>query len=459
MKPGVHIGEYRIKEQIAVGGFGTVWKAEHVPSGRIAAIKVLHAYLVGTETLVKRFEREARAIALMSHRNIVGLYGQGRLEDGRPYLVMEHLQGVDLGAHIAMRGALLPGEILDILEQLGDALMAAHAQGIIHRDLKASNVFLSERDGALRVVLFDFGIAKLVDRSDSNLTASSSLVGSPACMSPEQILGHPVDARTDVYALGALTYQMLVGHPPFSGASPTAILTMHLDDDPPYPSLHGDVSPAFDDVVMKAMNKSPAERFPHVAEFLASFRAAVEASSAERPQAVPAMATAGETMLALGLYIDVGADPDALEEPEEALLDDLDAVVPEAIDLLVARGYLVAYERNTSALLVRPVAGEDTDEAALRREEIVAALDLHAALDARAGRHERVRVRVYLHRGEIVAAGADVLGGSLLDARDWARVVASSGVFASTAMLAGLDLATEPVAPSLARITLAHGRA
>ena len=439
MNVGAHIGEHVLEEQIAVGGFGTVWKARHRETGEVAAIKILHNYLLSQEILVKRFEREARAIALMHHPNIVELHNAGRLMDGRPYLVMELLRGVDLGAHITRCGTLPPREIAEILEQLGEALAAAHAQGIVHRDLKASNVFLEQRDETRRVVLFDFGIAKLLGDNAANLTKSSSLVGSPACMSPEQILGREVDPRTDIYALGSLTYQMLVGHPPFSGASPTAILTMHLDDYPPYPSLHGDVSPAFDRVIMKAMAKEPDDRFQDVAGFVQAFRAALDqaVTGVSSPQLIPPANLS--SVPAVALYIDVAARPEALEEPEDALLDDMESIVPQAGEYLEDRGYRVAYERGTSALFVRLYSAESLREVATRREEVLAAVRLYQELESRSGGDPAVQVRIYLHVGEVLIEGDEIESLVPLDVTDWTPAVSRSGVFAADSVLAGWD--------------------
>lgn len=449
MKPGDQIQDYTILAQIALGGFGTVWRAQHRHHGALAAIKILHGYLISSDVLVKRFEREARAIALMRHPNIVELLDAGRLEDGRPYLIMELLEGQDLGAHITRRGTLLARESLAILEQLGAALEAAHVNGIVHRDLKASNVFLSERDGGLRVVLFDFGIAKLLGRDSANLTRSSSLVGSPACMSPEQILGQEVDPRTDVYALGSLTYQMLVGHPPFSGASPTAILTMHLDDYPPYPSLHGDVSPAFDPVIMKAMSKEPERRYQNVSTFVEAFRAAVEQTNEAPPTARVETGVQAPTVPALVLYIDVGAEPQALEDPEDPLLDDMESIIPRAAESLEDRGYLVAYERGTSALFVRVFTAERLREPEIRRAEVLAAAQLFEELQGRPQRDADVRLRMYLHTGDVVVDGDDVESLLPLDATDWTPALYKSGVFAADDVLSDLDLSGDSAPAAL----------
>ena len=155
-----------------------------------------------------RFEREARSIAKLKHPNVVRLHEFGKLDNNRPYIVMELLHGPNLENHIKESGAIRPREILMILEQLCSALEVAHENGIIHRDLKASNVVLSQKDGIQRVVLLDFGIAKLLETGGPNLTASRVTIGSPVCMAPEQITGNTIDPRTDIYALGSLTFLM-----------------------------------------------------------------------------------------------------------------------------------------------------------------------------------------------------------------------------------------------------------
>lgn len=446
VKPGEQISCYTIEEQIAVGGFGTVWRGRDGETGRQVAIKVLHAHLISSEILALRLEREAGAIARLCHRNIVALESHGRLRDGRPYLVMEYLEGQDLGTHIALRGTLSPDRIVLILEQLGAALTAAHDEGIIHRDLKASNVILSERDDGLRVVLFDFGIAKLLDHQGPRLTLSSALLGSPACMSPEQILGLEVDERTDVYALGSLTYQMLVGHPPFSGAGATSLLTMHLEEYPPYPSQHGDIPPEFDAVVMKAMSKEPGARYATVAEMVAAFGAV------SRPEV---MAHLAAPRRALGLFVDVRADAEALAEPDDALLDDLETPVAEAARILASRGFVTALERGDSALFVALMPDEPGAARALCRREVNTALSILDVLRTRATRDARVTVHLYLHIGEVVFAERQVVSGDLLDTSSWAIPLpdrssahrADGVVLASIEVLQDLTLETRPIAP------------
>lgn len=458
----VSLEGYRIGEHIAVGGFGNVWRAEHIRSGRMVAIKVLHPHLISSEELVLRFGREALAIARMRHPNIVELCDHGRLGDGRPYLVTEYLSGADLSTHIALRGALAPDEVLRILEQLGRALAAAHTQGIVHRDVKASNVLLSNRDGGLRVVLLDFGVAKLLDDAGPRLTMSHVLVGSPSCMSPEQIQNHPVDARTDVYALGALTYHMLTGARLFASASPAEVVNMHLYVYPPLPSTQGDVPAAFDQVIMKALSKNAEDRHASAAAFVDAFRAALRESRAGVEQG----RTRPRTMPAVGIYVDVGAPPDLLDEPDDELLDDMEAIPLHAARYLESCGYWQAWERGNSSLFVQPLPVAAQFERPFRYRAVDAALALFEALLRRPSLDPRVEVTLHVHvsemrvQGDLTGAWAGALadiqieGGPLLDVGAWAPRGCGSGVLASTTVLQELSWASEevPCSPAVRRI-------
>ena len=284
------VGRYRVREELASGGFGVVHRGEHVELGHQAAIKILHAELASNDTLVRRFEREVEVMRLVNHPAIVEVLEVGRLEDGRPFFVMELLQGVTLQQHLRARGRLPVDEVLGILEPLCDALGAAHQKSVIHRDIKPSNVFLSVRDGGRRVVLLDFGVAKLLDAAGPGLTASRHAVGTFACMAPEQLLCGAVDARTDVYALGVLAYRMLTGYPPFDNAPYLVMHHMHLHARPPRPSSRAPVNPAFDEVILRALAKAPAARHATVAELLKELRFAAERGrTSGRPHAdIPA---------------------------------------------------------------------------------------------------------------------------------------------------------------------------
>lgn len=456
LDPGVRIDGYRIGERIAMGGFGNVWQAEHVASGRVVAIKVLHPHLISSEDLVLRFEREALAIARMRHPNIVELFDQGRLEDGRPYLVTEFLNGMELSTHIALRGALSPEDVLPILDQLGRALSAAHAQGIVHRDVKASNVILGNHEGSLRVVLLDFGVAKLLDDAGPRLTMSHMLVGSPSCMAPEQIQNCPLDARTDVYALGALAYHMLTGARLFASASPAEMINMHLYVYPPHPSALGDVPVAFDSVIMKALSKNPEDRFADAAAFVDAFRAALTHSLGGAASAVPR----ARSLPAVGICIDVQVDPAHLEEPDDALLDDMESVPMHAAQYLESHGFWQAWERGNASLFVQPLPVSPTVEAAIRRRVVDSALLLFDILLCRPTRDARVRVCLHVHAadmrvvGDLTGAWAGALadieieGGPLLDVAAWAPRSCGDGVLLSADALRGLQVPTEEIPSS-----------
>jgi serine/threonine protein kinase len=261
-------GAYRIGELLASGGFGAVYRAEHTSSGAAAAVKIMHAELSADRGAVGRFEREIEVMQRLRHPGVLEVFDRGRLPDGRPFLAMELLAGESLRAHLDARGRLEVAEALAILEPLADALGAAHARGVIHRDLKPSNVFLAEAGRRRRVVLLDFGVAKLLDAEGPALTRSGNVVGTTSCMAPEQILTRPIDVRSDVYALGVLAYRMLAGEPPFAARNLIALQQAHLYMTPRPPSAAGSPDPALDAPILRALAKEPPARQPSAAAFL-----------------------------------------------------------------------------------------------------------------------------------------------------------------------------------------------
>jgi serine/threonine-protein kinase len=433
---GTRIGDYELITQIARGGFGVVWRGRHLQSHQPVAVKIIRAELIASDELVLRLEREARAIALTRHPNVVELYDFGKLDDGRPYLVMEHVPGVDLDAYIRSRGALPPAEVLSILAPLGDALAAVHAQGIVHRDIKGSNIMLSVRGGARRVVLLDFGVAKLLEHRGQPITAPRCTVGTPQCMAPEQILGLPVDARTDVYALGSLAFQMLTGEAPFPGEDVT-VTNAHLIAERPRPSGRADITPAFDDVIVRAMNRFPEQRYDGAPAFVAAFRAALHAENALPP---------GRRRRAVGIYVDVQATSQGHGSTayDDAMLDDMESVVPHAWSYLRERGCLLAYENGNSALFVSPLAPDVELGASFRRESVDLATRLLQALQSRPGRIAQVAVSVHLHLGDIEIADDTVTGGPLLDLPLWvasvSNQISADILLGSAAVVANLDV-------------------
>src|SRR6267143_3515328 len=238
LAPGDRAGEYLILGTIASGGCGTVYTAEHRVLGRKAAVKVLHSQLATSPEMVERFVREARVVNRIRHPNIVDIYEFGELGDKRPYFVMELLEGTSLASIVEQRGRLTPAQALGYLEPVCDALKAAHAAGVVHRDLKASNVAVVKEGDPPRVKLLDFGIAKLVRTApgERGLTAVGQRIGTPYAMAPEQIRGGAIDTRVDIYALGVLLYQLLTGRYPFISGDPVEMERLHVEAPPPRPS-------------------------------------------------------------------------------------------------------------------------------------------------------------------------------------------------------------------------------
>ncbi len=258
--PGTRIGEYLVERRVARGGMGAIYAARHPVLGRPAAIKVIHPELTGDRGLLERFVREAQAICLIRHPNIVDVFSIGSLPDGRAYFVMDWLDGVSLAERLRQDGRLPLPEAAWILAETGQALAAAHAAGIVHRDLKPANIFLARQGQATRVVILDFGLAKLTGAA-REVTATGVLMGTPAYLAPEQAFTSQVDHRADIYALGVVAFEMLTGSRPFAGSSSESLVGKHVAAAPP-PILDqvADLPPPIAAVVTAMMAKDPAAR-------------------------------------------------------------------------------------------------------------------------------------------------------------------------------------------------------
>jgi len=255
-------GRYRLTSPLGAGGMGAVYRAIQDPLGREVAVKVLHAQLGQDAESRERFEREARALAKLNHANIVVLHDFGRADDDTLFLVMESVRGRSLRALLQTHGKLPWERAARLCEQVARGLRAAHAAGVIHADLKPENVVLHRPVGeAEQAKLLDFGLARLSESGDSDVTVAGAIVGTPRYLSPERIQGVRDDPRSDLYALGVTLFEMLVGHAPFQSAMPAMLLVQHISEAPRRPSEDGAVLPeVLDDLVLQLLAKDPAER-------------------------------------------------------------------------------------------------------------------------------------------------------------------------------------------------------
>lgn len=300
-------GKYRIDARLNEGGMGSVYKGTHMLMEKTVAIKVLRPSLAADEKIVARFSREARAASRISHPNALSVTDFGEDENGIVFLVMEFLSGRTLKQVIKDDGRLPLPRIVEITRQIGDALVAAHAQGVVHRDLKSDNIMLLDTTstGDYAKVL-DFGIAKINEpdgKFDGDLTAPNLVIGTPQYMSPEQCAqDSEIDSRSDIYSLGVILYEMLVGHVPFSGESATIVMMKHLQE--PVPSVleeRTDIPPPVARVVARAMAKIPGNRYQRVEELIEDLTIAsgmivpnAVAASAETSTLTPASAPAAD---------------------------------------------------------------------------------------------------------------------------------------------------------------------
>ena len=274
-------GRYEIVGPLAEGGMGAVYRARRTLLGDEVAIKIVHSDHSGSGP-IERFLRESRACALLRHPNIVSILDFNVDDEERPFLVMELLNGRSLKDEIAAHGYMSLREVQEILPQLCAALQLAHSRGIVHRDLKPANVVAHEFAPGERVYkVVDFGLANMREsREETRLTGPHQFIGTVAYASPEQLTGAPVDARADIYSLGAVVFEMLTGRVPFEGEDPVTMLTGHLTGPPPAPSsVRPELPPWIDIAVVRAMAKNPADRWPDIAEF----GRAIAAGSGPRP--------------------------------------------------------------------------------------------------------------------------------------------------------------------------------
>jgi len=266
---GATLGDaYQIVRVVGEGGMGRVYEARHTRLGnKRFAVKMLHAEYARQADVVARFQREAEAASGISHPNVVDVYDVHHTEDGRPYLVGEFLEGEELGDFLQRAGRIPHVLAVRIVRQVCRALGAAHARGVVHRDMKPENVFLVGNLQNPIVKVIDFGISKVGDAGGTALTRTGMIMGTPSYMAPEQARGDKVDHRADIYAVGGILYRALTGKKPFDSDDPSATLTLVLTEDPERPrALEPSIPQALELVIQRAMAKNPKDRYQSMAE-------------------------------------------------------------------------------------------------------------------------------------------------------------------------------------------------
>jgi serine/threonine-protein kinase len=412
LPPGSAIGPYFTIRLLGSGSFGQVHLAEHSVLGRRVAIKLLHPHVTFNRKTVERFLREARAVNMVRHPNVVDVYEYAHLPEGTPYQVMEFIDGLPMSQYVPRERGLSVTESLALLTPLVSALTAVHAIGLIHRDVKPSNVIITERGEGRGVKLVDFGIAKLVRSEDQapGLTTEGRRLGTPVSMAPEQIRGEPTDGRTDVYGLGITTFFMLTGTYPFAAPTPLETEYLHLEAPPPAPSTRAAVPRSIDDVVLHALAKRREERPATTSAFLEALR---EAASPRRREA----AVLGRGR-AVYVRLQGGSERDG--DAFDRVLTSLDGVE----ERLRQAGLQIALRASDAVLAATPLPAEAPHERLVR--------ELHAWLGedlAELG----VRCLVAVHEGAALlratdAGRRDVVGGPLLRVETWGLEQDAEGV-------------------------------
>jgi serine/threonine protein kinase len=303
---GQRLGQYEITALLGEGGMASVYRARQQSIKREVAIKVIKPNLTQMEDFAKRFQREAETVAALSHPYIMKIFDYGHDND-IVYIVMELLTGGSLD-HVIQHRTLTYGQIARFTEQIASALDHAHRRGIIHRDLKPGNVLLNGEHDA---ILTDFGLSKIMENEGQTLTQTGRTMGTPVYMAPEQWMGNPVDARTDIYALGVMIYEMIAGRPPFEADSVFALMHKHIYEPvPPLTDYRADAPSSVIAVISRAMAKEPSSRFSSAGELAAAYKAALTAAQNRPPaQGTPNLAPSPAAAIAAPQTVELATGP------------------------------------------------------------------------------------------------------------------------------------------------------
>ncbi|MEU2660617.1 protein kinase [Streptomyces sp. NPDC007325] len=307
-------GRYQLRDLLGEGGMASVYLAYDSALDRQVAIKTLHTELGREQSFRERFRREAQAVAKLSHTNIVSVFdtGEDTLDGGlMPYIVMEYVEGQPLGSALAadvrQYGAMPADKALKVTADVLAALEVSHEMGLVHRDIKPGNVMMTKR-GVVKVM--DFGIARAMQSGVTSMTQTGMVVGTPQYLSPEQALGRPVDARSDLYSVGIMLFQLLTGRLPFDADSPLAIAYAHVQEEPvAASSVNRSVTPAMDALIARALRKNPNERFPSAAAMRDECLRVLSAGQTAAPVIVPGAPVGSGSGVGSAVFPPVGQTP------------------------------------------------------------------------------------------------------------------------------------------------------
>lgn len=352
---GMQVAAYIIDRLAFQGGFASLYCAHHKDTGAPAAVKVLHRSLSTSERVLRRFAREATTINKLAHPNIVAILDVGELPDGRPCIIMEWIEGRNLTQELARRGPFSARELLAVMTELCAAVTAAHEAGVIHRDIKTHNVMVVPDGAWFTLKLVDFGIAKLTDpEHPGGQFTSQTIVGTLSSMAPEQILGEPVDARTDIYAMAIVAYRLATGQLPFRGGTPIELEEMHLHVTPPRASDMSSFPMAFDQVIRRAMSKDKQRRHSSAQEFLADLRACLSDntlttgsdSDSDSDNDIDGRRQSGAAIPGVAILVEVRVLDDTGDG--DALDESIERVIELAVDLTEQAGLWPVIETNNT---------------------------------------------------------------------------------------------------------------
>jgi eukaryotic-like serine/threonine-protein kinase len=429
-------GKYQVERVLGVGGMGVVVSARHLTLGERVAIKFLLPQALARDDVKARFLQEAKAAARLRGEHVARVHDTGMLDSGAPYMVMEYLEGSDLGAVLRDKGPMSVADAVDYVVQACEALAEAHSAGIIHRDLKPSNLFVIKRlDGSPSIKLIDFGISKVqlpgAEGAEGEMTATAVMMGSPLYMAPEQMASaRDVDGRSDIWSLGVILYELLAGEPPFGGSATAAAVAIATDPIPPLSLKRPDVPAGLEAAIERALSKEPQDRFADVASFaaaLAPFAPQRGAWPSEPDLPVAASLDLGRSVLASGH--DLSEWSPATERAET-----LSAAALRSAETLPAPSFLPRLRVRTLAL--------------------AASGALVLGLGVRASVHSPPRVT---EPDVATAAGTDESSGSTLTAATQPPAFATDAFMADTQRIDAAD-AIPP--PAMAKhVPLAHSAA